>query len=323
MRAVRGRFAPSPTGELHLGNVRTALAAWLAARAARGTVVMRVEDLDPPRVIPGAESRILEALAWLGLDWDEGPDVGGAYGPYRQSEREGAYREALELLARGGHLYACDCSRAQLRGLASAPHGPGSEGPRYPGTCRDKRLPLDLDVVPKPGGRVTAIRFRSPEGTVAFDDALHGRFEQDVATEVGDFVVRRADGLHTYQLAVVVDDAAMEIDQVVRGDDLLHSTPRQIALQRALGFDEPAYAHVPLVVDASGERLAKRDRAVAIDELRRSGLPSEQIVGELAISLGLLEGPALARPSDLVEAFSWSRVPREPWRVGDTLFKAP
>jgi glutamyl-tRNA synthetase len=314
---VRGRYAPSPTGELHLGNARTALVAWLAARAAGGRFVMRIEDLDPPRIVPGAEDRILDDLRWLGVDWDEGPGVGGPHGPYRQSERDATFREALERLAAAGRLYACTCSRSRLKGLSSAPHGPASEGPPYPGTCRDKGIALDLDARPRLGGRVPALRFRVEPQAIAFDDAILGRSEQDVASEVGDFVVRRADGLYTYQLAVVADDAAMGISHVVRGADLLHSTPRQIALQRALGFPRPEYAHVPLVLGPGGERLAKRDRSAAIRAIRETGVPPERVVGELARSLGLLEGPGPARASDVVERFAWSRISREPWYAGE------
>ena len=188
---LRGRYAPSPTGELHLGNARTALAAWLGARAAGGAFVMRVEDLDPPRVIPGAEARILDDLRWLGLDWDEGPDVGGPHAPYRQSERLGLYRDALARLGASGLVYACECTRAQLRGLASAPHGPGTEGPPYPGTCRDKGLPVSIDA--EPGTRQYALRLRVPRGESCFDDLVAGRACQDVAVEVGDFPLRRAE----------------------------------------------------------------------------------------------------------------------------------
>jgi glutamyl-tRNA synthetase len=312
---VRGRYAPSPTGELHLGNARTALVAWLAARAAGGRFVMRIEDLDLPRTLPGAETRILEDLRWLGLDWDEGVDEGGPFAPYRQSEREAVFRGALGRLASAGALYACTCSRAQLKGLVSAPHGPGSDGPPYPGTCRDKGIPVNVDDRPPPGGRVPALRFRVSAGTVAFDDAIAGRFEQNVAREVGDFIVRRADGLYTYQLAVVADDAAMEISQIVRGADLLHSTPRQIALQRALGHPSPEYAHVPLVLGAGGERLAKRDRASAIRALRSEGVAPDHVVGTMARSLGLLDEVRPVWPRELLEGFTFARVTREPWRL--------
>jgi glutamyl-tRNA synthetase len=252
---VRGRYAPSPTGELHLGNVRTALVAWLATRAARGTFVMRVEDLDPPRLIPGAEARILEDLRWLGMDWDEGPDVGGPFGPYRQSDRYPAFREALGSLAAAGRVYGCTCSRSDLKRLASAPHA-GEEGPVYPGICRASAHAFDPSVEPDPKGRSPALRFAVAPGEVCFDDHLAGRTCQAVDRQVGDFVVRRADGLYADQLAVVVDDGLMGINQVVRGADLLDSTPRQIQLFEALGYPVPAFAHVPLTLDADGNRLS-------------------------------------------------------------------
>lgn len=314
---VRGRYAPSPTGELHLGNVRTALVAWLATRAAGGTFIMRIEDLDPPRIIPGAEARMLEDLRWLGFDWDEGPDVGGAYGPYRQSERTEIFIEALERLRDSGRLYACTCTRAELRRLASAPHGAQEEGPVYPGLCREKGLPLALDAAAGAGGRVASLRFRVEPGECCFDDRVVGRVCQDVAAQVGDFVVRRADGLFAYQLAVVVDDGAMGINQVVRGADLLDSTPRQIQLQEALGLPRPEYGHVPLVLNAEGERLAKRDQATAMRALRERGIRAEAIVGYLAHSLGLVEEATPLSMAELVAHFRWEHLHAEPWRVSD------
>ncbi|MDB5098213.1 MAG: gltX [Cyanobacteria bacterium RYN_339] len=293
---VRGRYAPSPTGELHLGNARTALAAWLGTRAANGTFVMRVEDLDPPRVIPGAEARLLDDLAWLGIDWDEGP--------YRQSERLPLFAEALDRLE--GRVFGCKCTRAELKQLASAPHG--VDGPVYPGTCREGGLPA----------LGCALRFRVAPGEVCFDDLVAGSVCQDVAGQVGDFVVRRADGLFAYQLAVVVDDALMGINQVVRGHDLLDSTARQIQLQEALGFPRPAYAHVPLVLDAEGNRLAKRDRATAIRDLREAGVPAERLIGLLGWSLGLLPAPTPVAARELVAAFAWNRLETSPWRCGAT-----
>ena len=257
---------------------------------------------------PGAEARILEDLRWLGLDWDEGPDVGGPFAPYRQSERFDLYADALSRLRERGELFACACSRTELRSLASAPHGPGSEGPRYGGRCRFRGLPVDVEAG-------VALRFVAPGGKISVDDRIAGRYCQDVAAEIGDFVVRRADGLYSYQLALVVDDAAMAVTQVVRGEDLLHSTPRQVALQRSLGLPEPEYAHVPLVLNPAGERLAKRDRAAAVRALRESGVAPERVVGLLARSLGLVDAPDPVRPADLVPLFAWDRLVRSPWRI--------
>jgi glutamyl-tRNA synthetase len=317
LNSLRGRYAPSPTGELHLGNVRTALVAWLAARASKGRFILRIEDLDPPRIIPGAEVRLLEDLRWLGLDWDEGPDVGGPFGPYRQSERENYYRTAIEKLQSSDRLYACLCSRQDLRRLASAPHGPSEEGPPYPGICREQAHPLNLKSPINPKQRLAALRFRCTPTNTCFEDQIAGSFCQNVEQAVGDFVVRRADGLYSYQLAVVVDDAAMGINQVVRGADLLASTPRQIQLQRALRLPVPSYAHVPLVLGHDGNRLAKRDRATAIRDLRESGVNSERIIGALGASLGLLDIPIPCPASELIPLFDWGKLNRHPWQLSN------
>jgi glutamyl-tRNA synthetase len=303
----RGRFAPSPTGPLHLGNARTALVAWLAARAARGALVMRVEDLDGPRVRSGLEARILEELAWLGLDWDEGPDAGGAFGPYRQSERLPRYAAALSRLREAGLAYPCFCSRAEIAASSQAPHGPSDDGPRYPGTCRDLSDPGREERARR---RRPAWRFRTPPGPVAFQDLVHGPQAVDVAVAVGDFVVARADGIPAYQLAVVVDDAAMEVTDVVRGDDLLPSTARQILLYRALGLAAPRFAHVPLVVGPDGERLAKRHGAASLGELRAGGADPRAVVGLLAALSGLAPERARVAPRDLVAGFSLDLVPK-------------
>lgn len=308
-RAHRGRFAPSPTGPLHLGNARTALVSWLAARAARGAYALRVEDLDGPRVRPGLEARILAELRWLGLDWDEGPDVGGPFGPYRQSERLAAHARALRTLRDEGLAYPCFCSRAEIAAAAQAPHGPADDGPRYPGTCA--RLGR-AEAERRAAARRPAWRFRAPPGEVAFDDGVHGRQRVDVAREVGDFVVARADGVTAYQLAVVVDDAAMGVTEVVRGDDLLPSTGRQLLLYRALGLPEPRFAHVPLVVGEDGERLAKRHGALSLGELRERGAEPHAVVGLLAELTGLAAPGARCAPQELVDGFALSRVPRGP-----------
>src|SRR5512137_751559 len=290
----RGRYAPSPTGPLHLGNARTALLAWLSARAAGGAFVMRVEDLDGPRVRPGLEGRILEELRWLGLDWDEGPDVGGGHGPYRQSERGERYREALERLRTAGVAYPCFCSRAEIARASQAPHA-SEDGPRYPGTCRDLSREERAE---REARRPPAWRFRVPDGPVPFRDGFHGECSFDVAATVGDFVVARADGVPAYQLAVVVDDAAMEVTEVLRGDDLLPSTSRQILLYRALGLPAPRFAHVPLVVGPDGERLAKRHGALSVGELRAQGEDPAAVVGRLAAASGLAPPGARVRPAD-------------------------
>jgi glutamyl-Q tRNA(Asp) synthetase len=244
---VVGRFAPSPTGPLHLGSLVAAVASWLFARRAGGRWLVRMEDIDTPRVIPGSAEEILAALKRYGLEWD-GEVV-------YQSHRTALYEEALQTLRTKGLVYDCGCSRAELQRAASAPLG---AEPVYPGTCRNGLA----------AGKVArAVRFRAPEETIAFDDLLVGHHEENVAGKTGDFVVRRADGLFAYQLAVVVDDGAQGVTQVVRGMDLLASTPRQIALQRALGYPVPEYAHVPLVVNPDGSKLGKRDGALPLPTL--------------------------------------------------------
>ncbi len=276
----RGRFAPSPTGDLHLGSAATALVAWLSARAAGGTLVLRVEDIDGPRLTAGSEARQLDDLRWLGLDWDEGPDVGGPVGPYRQSERGDRYRDALAALAARGLTYYCDCSRAEIARIASAPHV-GDDGPRYPGTCRPHGMTT------RPWKRPPAIRLAVPAGEIVVHDALAGTVRQDVAAAVGDVVLRRGDGLWAYQLAVVVDDLAMGVTEVVRGIDLLGSAPRQVLLAGLLGGAAPGFGHVPLVVAADGTRLAKRAPGVTLRDLRAQGRSPADVLAILTRTLGL------------------------------------
>jgi len=312
---ARGRYAPSPTGRLHLGNARTALLAWLDARSRGGAFVMRIEDLDRARVPAGAEAALLDDLAWLGIDWDEGPDRGGPFAPYRQSERADRYDAAIEHLLAAGRAFPCACSRADVARAAQAPHDVDEDGPRYPGTCRGLP-PDDVRARAAAQGRAPAIRFAGGGARIDFVDEVHGAVAAD-AGGVDDFVLRRADGTAAYQLAVVVDDAAMGIARVVRGDDLLRSTPRQMALYRALGLPAPAFAHVPLVLTASGERLAKRTRPEAVADLRAHGVAAEAVVGALAASAGLAASGAAARPADLVAAFSLERIDRRPAIIGE------
>jgi glutamyl-tRNA synthetase len=307
---VRGRFAPSPTGALHLGNARTALLAWLHARAAGGRFVMRVEDLDRGRVRPGIMEAQLADLRWLGLDWDEGPDVGGPYAPYLQTERTEDYRAALHRLANAGLIFACSCSRRDIAAAASAPHGGGEEGPRYAGTCRERPAGGWVDGGPL-GEAPMALRFRTPSAEVCFHDLLQGRVCFDPAAETGDFVVRRKDGVAAYQLAVVVDDAAMEITHVVRAADLLSSTARQLLLYEALGLRAPAFLHVPLLLGADGERLAKRHGAVSLAEVRQAGVSPQRVAGWLAATCGLAAPGEEVSAVDLMARFDVARLPRE------------
>ncbi len=305
MTPYRGRFAPSPTGLLHLGGASTALCAWLAARAAGGAFLIRIEDLDRPRVVPGAAEAILDDLRWLGLDWDEGPDQGGSAGPYVQSERVHRYERALARLQRDGRTYLCDCSRAEIARIASAPHQ-GDEGPVYPGTCRE--APLDRAF-----RRPPATRLRVPPGVISFVDRVHGEQQADVSAQTGDFVLRRGDGIFAYQLAVVVDDLEMEITEVVRGADLIGSTARQIAIASMLGGKPPSFAHAPLVLGADGSRLAKRAQGVTVRDHRVAGVSPGRLVALLAGVLGLrTDTETEVHPRDLIASFSWDRVPGEP-----------
>ncbi len=299
--ALRGRYAPSPTGDLHLGNVRTALLAWLFARSAGGAFVLRVEDLDRPRVRPGATARMLEDLRWLGLDWDEGPECGGLYGPYLQSERQAIYDAALARLRAADLVYPCYCSRAEVARAASAPQGAGDEGPRYPGTCRN--LTQAERRAREAAGRRPCLRFRAPDREIKFVDLVAGPVAQNVAQAVGDFIVSRSDGIPAYQLAVVVDDGLMGITQVIRGADLLSSTARQIALFEALGFATPVFGHVPLVLDAAGARLAKREQAAGVGALRAAGVSPEQVLGALAASCKLCSPGEALSARDLLARF--------------------
>lgn len=261
-----GRFAPSPTGPLHLGSLVAAVGSWLFARRAGGRWLVRLEDLDAPRVVPGAAAEVLAALERYGLRWDGEP--------VRQSERTPLYEEAVARLRTAGRVYDCACSRAELRRLASAPTPEENAEPVYPGTCRDGIAP---------GRTPRSLRFRVPAEVVRFADAVHGEQAQDVTREVGDFVVRRADGPFAYQLAVVVDDAAQGVTQVVRGADLLESTARQIALQRALGLPTPGHAHLPLVLGPDGAKLGKRDGALPLPTLDAS-----RVRKSLRLALGIL-----------------------------------
>lgn len=313
---VRGRFAPSPTGALHLGNARTALLAWLHARAQGGAFVMRVEDLDSGRVRPGIMERQLDELRWLGLDWDEGPDAGGPYAPYIQSQRQERYDAALRALAERGLLFECTCSRKDIAHAASAPHA-GEEGPRYPGTCRDRRVDPSVASLIAHGRAHFALRVRVEPGAVCFTDGVMGDCCFDPAAETGDFVVRRKDGAAAYQLAVVVDDAAMGITHVVRGADLLSSTARQIMLCRALGLPVPEFLHVPLMLGADGERLAKRHGAVSLGELREDGVPPARVAGWLAATCGLAEAGEEIDTAGLVTRFDAARLSTAPTAVSE------
>ena len=309
MPVPTGRFAPSPTGPLHVGNLRTALLAWLFARSSGSTFLVRVEDLDRAAAREHHVRAHLADLKALGLDWD-GEVV-------RQSDRFDRYEAALDRLAADGLLYPCYCSRREVLAAVSAPHGP-QPGGAYPGTCRDL-TPRDR-AAREAGGRRPAWRVRAGGERVEVVDRLHGGFD----AVVDDFVVRRADGAPAYQLAVVVDDADQRVGEVVRGDDLLDSTPRQAWLGRRLELPIPTYAHVPLVLGADGERLAKRHGAVTLSDLAAAGASPVSVLTSMAVSLGLAfagEADAAATAglsadalvAILVERFDPAGLPRRPW----------
>jgi glutamyl-tRNA synthetase len=284
-----GRFAPSPSGELHVGNLRTALLAWLFARSAGRRFLMRVEDLDRARA--GAEAEQLRDLAAIGVSWDG--DV------VRQTDREHLYADAIAQLAAAGLTYECFCTRREIQEAPSAPHAPLGA---YPGTCRNL---TGAEREAKRATRPPAVRLRSAVAELTVRDVLHG----DYTGVVDDFVLRRNDGVTAYNLAVVVDDAAQGIDQVVRGDDLLPSTPRQAYLASLLNMPIPEYAHVPLVLNADGARLAKRDGAVTLADLALAGVSADQVRDTLLKSVGLPPGP-LERA---LAVFDPAALPREPW----------
>ncbi len=308
-RPYRGRFAPSPSGWLHLGNARTALVAWLRARARGGQFVLRVEDLDGPRTRPEAVLGNLDELRWLGLDWDEGPDVGGPHAPYLQSRRGHLYEAALARLGGAGLLFPCYLSRKDLAEVASAPHGAVTGVPAGTlggdGVYGAAELAANAATAAEKAaaGRAPSLRFRVPANDVSFVDALAGPQVINPAQRVGHFVVRRSDGLYAYQLAVVVDDAAMGITEVVRGADLLDSTAAQLLLYQALQLQPPAFAHVPLLNDSTGERMAKRRGSLTLQELRAGGVQPERVVGLLALTLGLAPRFRPLTPQDLLHDF--------------------
>jgi len=285
----RGRLAPSPTGLLHLGHARTFWTAFRRARKADGTLVLRNEDLDPQRSRAEFVDAFIEDLRWLGISWDEGPDVGGPFVPYAQSQRRAVYLAAWKRLLEDGFLYPCTCSRRELSRIAQAPHesapgllNEGDEGPMYPGTCRPvPQLPGRPNDAPEHHDQPAGVnwRFRVPDGEVVeFKDGNFGPQHFVAGRDFGDFLVWRRDDVPAYQLAVVADDGAMRITEVVRGADLLLSTARQILLYRALRIEQPRWYHCPLVLDEQGERLAKRHDALSVRALRQQGSRPEEFL---------------------------------------------
>ena len=301
MKTVVGRFAPTPSGKMHLGNVLCCLIAWLSARSQGGRVVLRVEDLDPERSSHDYERQIEEDLRWLGLTWDEG-GLEAAGGRYCQSNRGGIYEQYFDILSEKGLVYPCFCSRAELH-AADAPHL--SDGRYfYPGTCRNL---TPEEAAEKAKKRKPAWRVKVPDETVRFTDLHYGPYAENLAAECGDFVVRRADGVFAYQLATAVDDGLMGVTEVVRGRDLIGSTARQLWLQRTLGLPSPVYGHIPLLTDWDGRRLSKRDGDLDLARLREKWRP-EEIIGMLAEAAGILPAYRPVSARELVPLFSWGKV---------------
>ena len=293
---MTGRFAPSPSGRMHLGNVFSAMLAWLSVRSQNGEMVLRIEDLDPDRCRPEYAQTLKEDLRWLGLDWDREQTP--------QSLRTEAYAAAFEVLENPGLAYPCYCTRGELH-AASAPHA--SDGRvLYAGTCRNLTAGERAQKT-----KVPAWRLKAPDRVYGFADGLQGYYAENLAKECGDFIIRRADGVYAYQLAVVVDDGAGGVTQVVRGRDLLDSTPRQLYLYELLGLDAPEFYHVPLLTAPDGRRLSKREKDLDLGALRQTHTP-EQLLGKLAHLAGVLDRPEAASAGELAAVCDWSRGKREP-----------
>ena len=298
------RLAPSPTGALHLGNARTFLVNWLLARRSGWRILLRIEDLDGPRIKPGSDKLLIEDLRFLGLDWDDGP--------VRQSSRAGEYRAAIDSLLQRGLAYPCVCSRREVDLAASAPHAEDGSA-IYPGTCRGKFA--SVDQAREQSGRVPAIRFAAPDEEIEFDDKFAGRRSLNVARRLGDFVIAKSDGTAAYQLAVVVDDLAAGITQIVRGDDLLESTFRQILIYRALGAGDriPQYIHLPLVVGPDGRRLAKRHGDTRVAMYQDLGIHRSHILALLANWCGIpVKSEKIDDPRQLIDRFDLRTISPSP-----------
>ena len=313
--AAVGRFAPSPSGRLHLGNLACSLLAWLSAKRQGGRIVLRIEDLDAERCPRRYADQLEEDLAWLGLVWDEGGSRGGPHPPYYQSECSGIYAESYQKLEAMGLVYPCFCSRSQLH-AASAPHT--SDGNViYPGTCRGLTA---AEIAEKRKKKAPAYRLMVPDEDVTFTDGCMGVHTENLLHDCGDFYLRRADGVFAYQLAVVVDDARMGVTEVVRGADLLSSTARQLYLYRLLGLPAPHFAHCPLLLASDGRRLSKRDGDQSLENLR-ARYTAEDIVGRLAYAYGLQEEPEPRTPESLIKDFSWEKVPKADICLPEGLFE--
>lgn len=314
--AVTGRFAPSPSGRIHLGNILCCLLAWLSARQKGGRVILRIEDLDIARCPRRYGEQMCRDIQWLGLDWDEGPVIGGPCGPYEQSRRTALYQAALRRLEAQGLVYPCFCTRAELH-AASAPHREDGQVV-YPGTCRGLAAEQAAERARRTG-RAPALRLRVPEEEIIFTDGHMGEYREWLPADCGDFLLRRSDGMFAYQLAVVVDDAAMGVTEVVRGADLLASTPRQLLLYRLLGLEAPAFYHFPLLLGSDGQRLSKRNADAGLDTLGER-YTAPEILGKLAYLAGFNPSAEPRSGESLLEDFAWERVPRADIRIPEGLF---
>lgn len=297
---MKGRFAPSPSGRMHLGNIASCLVAWLSARSQGGEIVLRLEDLDDRAKNPEAARLIIEDFEWLGLTWDEGP--------YYQSNRSELYTEAIEHLREEGLTYPCFCTRSELH-VASAPHA--SDGTYiYAGTCKNlsSEEVAKRSLERKPATRLSVPKENTAEAIIEFEDLAFGHISENLATECGDFLIQRSDGIVAYQLAVVVDDALMGVTEVVRGCDLLGSVARQMYLQDLLGYGHPTYGHTPLLVAPDGKRLSKREHSLDMEELRKRYSSPEPVLGALAYHLGFIEDASPISAIELIEYFSWNKL---------------
>lgn len=316
-----GRLAPSPTGAQHIGNARTYLIAWLSIRSRGGRIILRMEDIDSPRIKPWAAQQAIDDLRWLGLDWDEGPDIGGPHAPYVQTDRVELYESALDTLKSMPtglalhRVYPCTCTRTDIAEAASAPHV-GQEGPIYPGTCSQRPASAAETFTAE-----FAWRFRVSDRELLIDDLFQGEVRCHPSQELGDFVIGKKDGTPAYQLAVVVDDHAMGVTEVCRGADLLPSAFRQRELYDTFGWSPPQFMHVPLVTGPDGRRLAKRHGDTRISVLRERGVPAERLLGLLAWSCGWQADRRPVSLPELLACYDLNQVPRSPFVMTDSLWR--
>ena len=305
MAAVKGRFAPTPSGNMHLGNALFYLLVWLSARSQAGGVVLRFEDTDLLRMLPGAVEQTFSDLLWLGLDWDEGPSPADRDGPWFQSCRTEIYDRFFDALCARGAVYPCFCSRRDVR-LAAAPHAE-DRAAVYPGVCREL---TPAEAAERMKRKAPAWRLRLEDETVSFRDLLRGELSCEILRAYGDFPIRRADGVYCYQFTAALDDALMGVSEVLRSRDLLSSAPWQVYLQRLLGFTPPVFVHIPMLLDEEGRRMAKRDSPLSVKELRRCYAP-EEVLGRLAFLAGLQDAPEPRTAAQLVPLFSPEKLPKE------------